>query len=195
VNELARLKTAMTLASWVPDSVSYRVLFDVARDGFNVQHTVVVAGVCAGVVVLGALWPRQLSELVGGLVRREVTAAEARALAVGLGGFGMFLSLLFVRLDYARYEDLRRALQQHRYVTVEGVVSKYVRGDSVKNIPESFEVGGHRYSFRAGSITDGYKGTFSGRSDIRNGSVVRIADMDGVVARLEVSDSSSVRSP
>jgi hypothetical protein len=69
------------------------------------------------------------------------------------------------------------------------------RYDSVKNIPESFEVGGHRYSFRAGSITDGYKGTFSGRSDIRNGVVVRTADMDGVVVRRELRDSSSVRSP
>jgi len=185
----------MTPAWLAPDSVYYRVLFDAARGGFNVRHTVMVASVCAGVLVLGCLWPRQLSEVAGGLLRREVTAAEARALAVGLGGFGVLLSVLFVRLDYSRYENLRLALQQHRYVTVEGVVSSYVPGDSARNIPESFNVGGHRYAFRAGSVTDGYKGTFSRRSDIRNGVVLRIADVRGIVARLEVRDSFAFRSP
>ena len=181
-------------ASLAPDSVYYRVLFDAARSGPHVQDTLVVASVCAGVIVLGLLWPRQLSEVAGGLLHRDVTAAEARALAVALGGLGVLLSLLFVRLDYSRYENLRLALQHHRYITVEGVVSAYVQGDSAQNIPESFNVGGHRYSFRAGSVTDGYKGTFNRRTDIRNGVMLRIADVHGIVARLEIRDSSSLRS-
>lgn len=185
----------MTSASLSPDSVYYRVLFDAARGGFHLQHTLIGASVCAGVIVLGFLWPVQLSEVVGGLLHRDVTAAEARALAVGLGSFGLLLSLLFVRLDHSRYENLRVALQQHRYVTVEGVVSAYVPGDSAWNIPESFNVGGHRYSFRAGSVTDGYKGKFDRPTDIHNGVVLRIADVHGIVARLEIRDSSSFRSP
>jgi hypothetical protein len=185
----------MTPAWLASDSVYYRVLFDAARAGFDARPSVMVASVCAVVVVLGCLWPRQLSEMAGGLLRRELTAAEARALAVGLGGCGVLLSLLLARLDYSRYENLRIALQQHRYVTVEGVVSSYVPGDSARNIPESFSVGGRRYAFRAGSVTDGYKGTFSRRSDIRNGVMLRIADVRGIVARLEVRDSSSFRTP
>jgi hypothetical protein len=177
------------------NGVSYRVLFDVARGGFDLRHTVFVAAACACAVALGVLWPRQLSELAGGLLRREMTTAEARALVVGIGGFGVLLALLIGRLEYLRYESLRLALQQHRYVTVEGVVSDYVQGDSSRDIPESFNVGSHRYSFRVGGVPDGYKGNFSGRSDIRNGLVVRIADVDGIVARLEVRDTSSVRAP
>lgn len=177
------------------DSVHYRVLFDAGRGGFDVRHTLIAASACACVVALAVLWPRRLSEVAGGLLGREMTSAEARALAVGIGGLGVFLALLIASLQYSRYEALRHALQQHRYVTVEGVVSSYVQGDSTRNIPESFNVGGHRYAFRAGSVTDGYKGTFSARSGIRNGVLVRIADVDGIVARLEVSDTTSFRSP
>jgi len=179
----------------VPASVHYHVLFDAARAGFDAWGTLVAASAFACLLILGGIWPQRVSEVASYLLNREVPSPEMRALGIGIGGGGLLLFLSLAGLDYSRLRNLRFALEQRRYVTVEGMVTDFVQGDSARNVPESFEVEGRRYVFRNGAVTDGYKGTFSRRPDIRNGVMVRIADVHGIVARLEVSDTSPFRLP
>jgi hypothetical protein len=69
---------------------------------------------------------------------------------------------------------------------VQGVVTHFVRGDSIGHTPESFEVDGHQYSFRKSVETEGYNGHPGGKDAIYDGARVRIADVNGLIARLEI---------
>jgi hypothetical protein len=52
---------------------------------------------------------------------------------------------------------------------------------------ESFEVAGHCYSYSDYVVVAGFNNTQSHGGPIRNGLRVRIADIDGQIARLEVA--------
>jgi hypothetical protein len=84
-------------------------------------------------------------------------------------------------------DELRRRLASGEYVRVEGRVTGYVPGDQGGHDDEEWTVesGGrrYRYAFRASEVGPGYRRTLG---PVRLGSRVRIADVDGQIARLEL---------
>jgi hypothetical protein len=76
------------------------------------------------------------------------------------------------------------ALRAGRATRVEGVVEEYQPGSYARKAPERWTVAGHRYEFRPYSARPG----FDALGVIHPGQRVRIADVDGWIARLEVAD-------
>ena len=86
---------------------------------------------------------------------------------------------------------VRYRLNHGDYTVVEGVVSDFVPGDWTGHRHELWRVRSeHRdywYTYSKSIITSGFRQTQEEGGPIHNGVRVRIADMDGLIARLEVA--------
>lgn len=104
-----------------------------------------------------------------------------------LVAFGVALSGVTFFGTYSEYANLRDALRQGRYRTVEGIVTDFQPGDYGGHRHETFKVGDARYSYLWPEITSAYNTPLPRGGFIREGLRVRIADVDGRIARLEVA--------
>ena len=96
-------------------------------------------------------------------------------------GAGLVWTAVAFGTSYREYSSLRDALRSGNFEVVQGPVENFVEGDGRR--PESFDVRGHRYSYSWSVIQAG----FNSPGLIRPGLEVRIADVNGEIARLEVS--------
>lgn len=90
---------------------------------------------------------------------------------------------LSVALTIVPHVRLIRALRAQRYQVVEGLVEDYVAADLMRKTPERWTVAGRRYKFYDSRVRSG----LSSPGVVQPGMVVRIADVDGAIARLEVN--------
>jgi hypothetical protein len=70
---------------------------------------------------------------------------------------------------------------------VEGVVHDFVPMPFDGHPHESFEVAGHSYEYSDFEVTQGFNNTQSHGGPMRDGLRVRIADVGGRIARLEIA--------
>lgn len=88
---------------------------------------------------------------------------------------------------------MRYRLNHGDYVVVEGVVSDFVPGDWTGHRQELWRVRSgdqdYWYTYSKPIITSGFRQTQEEGGPIHNGVHVRIADEDGLIARLEVATS------
>ena len=77
---------------------------------------------------------------------------------------------------------LVQALRSRRYATVEGRVDHFVSANLLAKTPERWTVAGHAYAFYDAQFRRG----FDSPGYVRPGMEVRIADVGGAIARLEV---------
>ena len=157
------------------DNIVYQTVFDTARQGFHTwKASALGLPFMAGGVYMA--W----------LVRRfSAQPAQRRvgtlvAVAVILLGMGISVTV-FVGLR-AEYRELCSALESGRYEVVEGIVSDFTAKGPGSHPPESWSVGGHRYTFYS-AITSG----FDQSGQVHPGGRVRIADVRGRIARLEMT--------
>jgi hypothetical protein len=98
------------------------------------------------------------------------------------------MAVLAGLVEFSAHTGLRRALERGDYTVVEGTVSDFVRGDRGGHRDEQFSVrsGGrlHTYRYRSSVSRPGFH---QSHGPIRAGLRVRIADVDGNIARLEVA--------
>jgi hypothetical protein len=85
---------------------------------------------------------------------------------------------------------LAQTLQRGQFKVVEGTVTNFSPMPRQGHTKESFEVDGHHYEYSDFILTGGFNHTSSHGGPIRNGLRVRIADVGGVIARLEVERRS-----
>lgn len=78
--------------------------------------------------------------------------------------------------------QLVRALRQHEYTEVSGAVEEFVPANILAKTPERWTVSGHRYELYDSRIRSG----LSSPGYVRPGMEVRVADVRGAIARLEV---------
>jgi hypothetical protein len=93
------------------------------------------------------------------------------------------------------YTVLRVRLARGHYELVEGVVEHFVPGDDDDHREESFSVstasGVHSYHYSPARIAGGYVQTHPHGGRLSEGVQVRIFDVDGRIAHLEVAVPSS----
>jgi hypothetical protein len=93
----------------------------------------------------------------------------------------------WVAARYSQVIGLRNHLNRGDYVLVEGRVENFVRGDRGGHRDESWSVrsGGrlHTYRYSWATMVPGFHGS---AGPIREGLHVRLADVDGHIARLEI---------
>lgn len=160
----------------------YRMVFDV-MSGDSAGWWFVLAGlapICAALVILAA--------------RRWVPDLGWR----GEGWLPFLLIVLgiawmlgtFSTIHGAR-TGLRLALREGRFEVVEGTVTNFSPMPYEGHRDETFEVDGHRYAYSDYVLTQGFNNTASHGGPIREGLRVRIADVGGIIARLEIADDSA----
>ncbi|WP_440901042.1 hypothetical protein [Actinosynnema sp.] len=172
----------------------YRVIYDV-REVSDVSTELLVQVLVAeglGLWMVGRadawLWSR------GALAGRDADAAPASASRlrnVGLT-FAMFALLLggsMYWMEYSGKKRLRDALESGDFTVVEGHVQAFQRGDRGGHQEERFTVvsDGRRYTYeyKSSNLEPGFH---ESHGPIREGFFVRIADVDGQIARLEIAN-------
>jgi hypothetical protein len=163
-------------------TVAYRVIYDAAALRFPAWPVAAVGlAVALAGVALGAF-----------LRRRGITSAAARTMVTSAIIFGVSWSLLVGGGLYAQHAQLRSALEERSFVPVEGVVYDSPTGSA--NVVEGkswvVESGStaHWYRYDSSPLSVGYRRGAPGTGGLRDGARVRIADVGGRIARLEVDE-------
>jgi hypothetical protein len=163
-------------------TVAYRVIYDAAELRFPAWPVAAVGlAVALAGVALGAF-----------LRRRGITSAAARTMVTSAIIFGVSWSLLVGGGLYAQHAQLRSALEERSFVPVEGVVYDSPPGSA--NVVEGkswvVESGStaHWYRYDSSPLSVGYRRGAPGTGGLRDGARVRIADVGGRIARLEVDE-------
>jgi hypothetical protein len=157
----------------------YRVVFDVAAVGYR-NWTFPAFGLIFVALALVVL------------AYRRWRPAPARPLLARVWpyaylAFAVSWVALALGLSYPRYRRVRAALDSGRFTLVEGVVTHFVPMPRQGHQMERFEVAGHSYAYSDFVVTPGFNNTQSHGGPIREGLRVRIADVDGEIARLEIA--------
>jgi hypothetical protein len=88
---------------------------------------------------------------------------------------------------WSDYSELRDALRTGRYALVEGVVTDFVPMPKEGHAYERFSVNGCTYRYSDFVVTGAFNNTSSHGGPVREGLRVRIADVRGKIARLEIA--------
>jgi hypothetical protein len=114
-------------------------------------------------------------------------SGPARAFPYLFTGFAVFwVSFTFVGTFY-EYWQLRQALRSGHFETVEGKVVNFVPMPPSGHANERFDVNGHHYEYSDYEVSAGFNNSQSHGGPIREGITVRIADVRGKIARLEIA--------
>jgi hypothetical protein len=160
--------------------VAYEVVYDAARLAFPAWPVAAVGlAVAAAGAGLGAYFRR-----------RGVASAPARMAVSSAVIFGASWALLVGGGLYAQHGQLRRALQEGSFVRIEGQVYDRPPGaardaEGASWVVEAGQIA-HWYRYDRSPLSVGYRRPAPGTGGIRDGSRVRIADIGGRIARLEV---------
>jgi hypothetical protein len=160
--------------------VANQVLYDASRSAFPAWPVAAVGlMVAAAGVGLGAYFRR-----------RAITSVTAQTLVTSLIIFGVSWSLLVGGGLYAQHGQLRRALREGSFVRVEGVVYDSPSGAAEDRDGRSWVVESgktaHWYRYDRSPLAVGYRRAAPGTGGLNDGSRVRIADIGGRIARLEL---------
>jgi hypothetical protein len=155
----------------------YRLIFDVVQAGYR-HWSFPAFGLIF--VLLGLIIAR--AHGFPGFRTRPLRFAPYFVLLFSIG----WVTLTFAS-TYFEYRKLRSALRRHVYLLVEGPVTEFWETPVKGKAAEHFVVAGHRYEYGDDSVTAGYNNTASRGGAIREGLCVRIFDVGGQIARLEVA--------
>jgi hypothetical protein len=152
----------------------YRLVYDASTAGF---HTWKFALIPLGFVAFA---------IFVFLAFRNGPTARHRAyarLAVPMGVLGVLASLSFFFRARDGYRLVTGALRSGSYTVVEGPVADYIPEGPSGHQSESWRVGSHSYLLSAYISGEGFRQP----GVVRSGDSVRIADVGGVIARLEIA--------
>ena len=160
----------------MPDTTAYRLVFDAVRDfrpgiaGHQALEALILAAIVVLVFALFGSYRKQQIPLwvIGG-------AALVPVVAITFG----------IALSYVQMTQLRDAITKGRFATAEGVVTEFQAGDGHK--PESFDVVGHHYEYSSSSRSAAFNQDAAVGGPIRDSLRVRITDVNGEIARLEIA--------
>ncbi len=159
--------------------MAYELIFDVRSDGVRYWFIPAAGLAFVALALVRVMWRRGHPYTGDGRWRR-VEPYVALGFAVLVTGI-CSVSMLRER------GQLADAMETGRYVTVEGVVSRFVPMPEDGHPSESFEVAGRRYEYSDYRVTAGLNRTQAFGGQIREGLRVRLADVNGTIARLEIA--------
>lgn len=153
----------------------YRLIYDAAAAGF---HTWTFSLFGLAPVAIGLAGVLALRNDPNERYRRFARTGAPIAMIFGL----LWTIGVFTTVE-REYRGLSTALSDHSYLPVEGVVSDYTPEGASGRPSESWSVSGHRYVVSRYTMTS----AFSTPGIVKAGERVRIADVDGMIARLEIA--------
>ena len=123
--------------------------------------------------------------------RRHLPASRSWILYIGVPFLSLWVVVAFVG-TYSSYAKLRDRLADGDYTVVEGVVHNFRPGDAGDHEEESWTVESrgrsYEYHYVRSRLSPGFRQAAAHGGPIREGLLVRLADVDGHIARLEVAN-------
>ncbi len=110
-----------------------------------------------------------------------------RAIAYCGAAFSILWVLATFLGTFSDYWRLREAIRLGHFEVVEGKVVDFVPMPPEGHAMERFTVNGHHYEYSDYQVIAGFNTTQSHGGPIREGSLVRIFDVGGQIARLEIA--------
>ena len=159
---------------------AYEVVYDAAAHRFPAWPVASIGLLVAALGVgLGAYFRR-----------RAVMSTVARSVVTSAIIFGVSWTLLVGGGLYAQHGQLRSDLREGSFVRVEGIVYDTPRGPADGIVVGSWVVEdsarAHWYRYDRSLLAVGYRRAAPGTGGLRDGERVRIADIGGRIARVEV---------
>lgn len=148
------------------------VLYDVARTSYVEWRELLTSIV---IVILGAL-----------VVLRE--ERRYRFGGIFLIAIGLSFLVLGTGASAIQHRDLVMRLRSGKYENVEGAITDFSPGSFDGHVQERFTVAGHRYTFSSAKSMAGYHDVQGAGGPLGDGVRVRIADVNGMIARFELLD-------
>ncbi len=160
--------------------MKYKVVFDVAQVGFK-DWSFSAFGLIFIVIGVGMLIYRWKNPAKDSTFRTRIFPYAFTA-------FACFWTATSFWATYSGYSHLRNALHNGKYTIVEGTVTDFVPMPYTGHAMEKFNVNGHHYEYSDFVVVAGFNNTQSHGGPIRQGLKVRIADVGGQIARLEIEE-------
>ena len=159
----------------------YELVFDAVRDGTPPLWSAwVVAVPCVG---LGLLWWESHA-------RRVREPGSWQVVAWLLVVVGSLATVQVFDICWLGYLRLAHSLEVGGFDVVEGVVSDFEPLPASGHGRERFRVGAHHYSYSDYEVAAGFHHTQPLGGPIRGGLHVRIRDVNGQIARLEIAHAA-----
>jgi hypothetical protein len=164
----------------VTTALAYEVIYDAASLPFP-GWPMAVLGVAVAAMGAG----------LGAYVRRRPNASPlVRIVSTSAVVFGASWALLVGGGLYAQHAQLREDLRGGSFVRVEGIVHDRPPGAANEDVGPSWVVESgeiaHWYRYDRSPLAVGYRRSAPGTGGLTNGARVRIADIGGRIARVEV---------
>ena len=118
--------------------------------------------------------------------RAEAKRRTARLYWVG-ACFAALAALGVTLPPYMLYRRMLHQLSTGQAPTIEGIVTGFSAGGKDGHPPEWFSVDGHLFEYSNGDMEPGFNRASETGGLVRNGERVRIASVDGRIARLEIA--------
>lgn len=161
-------------------ALAYEVIYDAARLPFPAWPVAALGILVAAAGVGIGAYARQ----------RGKESPMARIVATSAIVFGASWALLVGGGLYAQHAQLRDALREGSFVRVEGIVHDRPSAASRDQVGPSWVVESgevaHWYRYDRSPLSIGYRRSAPGTGGLRDGARVRIADVGGRIARVEV---------
>lgn len=160
----------------------YNLVFDVGTHGYTAWRAAIAPASAAVIAIAIAAYVRRM-KLASEQERPGLYFALVVVAAVLLSG----VSISIVMYTWEEYDMLRAALKAGEFVTVEGRVDNFVPEGPDGHPTERFRVGDSSFSYSTSDFTSAFHQTAAQGGPIREGLSVRIADVNGAIARLEIA--------
>lgn len=176
----------------------YQVVYDARDASGSASLWLMVFFVVGGLALWFAGWADQrlwrqvgttaVADTGGADEHPYARAGRVRRIAMWAAFAGVLVNGSLWWVDVFERNRLREALETGDYTVVEGQVTDFVRGDRGGNREERFTVmsEGRRYGYEYSSANL-KPGFHESHGPIRDGLQVRISDVDGYIARLEIA--------
>ena len=155
----------------------YRLIFDATTVRYPVWPWLLPLALFAAFGLVLVRFPN-----LYGQRSRFMRAVGTLLTIVGLG------SALFIwHVRTGQRHKVIGALRDGHYALVEGRVSGFRPGAPTSHPPEEFDVNGHHYRYAPAEELYSFNHVAGAGGPIHDGVQVRIADVDGLIARLEIA--------
>jgi hypothetical protein len=161
--------------------VDYEVVFDCAEAGYRNWRFPAYGLIPVGIGIWMLVRDRRLARQQPGVAR----ARPWRAYYITVFG-SLWVTIAFIG-TFRDYWLLSAALRSGNYEVVEGTVTRFTPMTKGGPAKESFFVNGHYYEYSDWGVSAGFNNMEARGGPIRQGLRVRIADVGGEIARLEIA--------
>jgi hypothetical protein len=168
------------VGSYAAAMSDYRLVFDAAMNGYQTWRAAILPG-CVSVAALIILVLLRSNIAIKAKGARFYCGIISAVAAIATAG--CVAMLVHTRREY---DALRSSLRDRTFRVVEGYVVDFVPQGADGHPIERFRVDSTRFEYSRSDITSAFHHTAISGGPIRNGIAVRIADVNGKIARLEI---------